>query len=182
MKKQNNGGSITLEACMVVPLFIMLMLLVNGFFVMFMGQQIVSHTLIQSTKSLTYDPYSTQRIEGNEDDTLADMFADIFSYLNGEYTSSEPWYDEGDPGEEVEARFLAFLGNDWGKANALLESVGVQGGCSGLDFSGSTVEEGILTVKLKYIQEFPLATADFTAFERELVLKVKLFQYKELEG
>ena len=95
MKNKNMRGSMTLEAAMVVPIFILLMLAVNGFFLMFMGQQVLSHTVIQSAKSMAYDPYASQRVTADEGDQLADMFVDLFSYANGDFTSPEEWYEDG---------------------------------------------------------------------------------------
>ena len=184
MKKEKlNSGSITLEAAMVVPLFIILMLLVNGLFVMFMGQQIMSHTLIQSTKSMAFDPYSTQRVSANEDDDLADMFVDIFSFASGDYVSTDKWYEENldNIDEVIEERFIAYFRNSRSDATVLLDEIGVKNGLNGLDFSGSTLEDGILTVKMKYTQEFIFNAAGLAEFERELSVKVKLFEYTELQ-
>lgn len=182
MKRKDILGSITLEAALMVPMFIILMLLVNGFFVMFMGQQIMAHTLVQSAKSLAYDPYSPQRVSAEEENELADMFVDIFSFVGGDYVSSLQWYDGSYPDLEgiVEERYIAYLDDSRTEANELLESIGVQNGIGGLDFSGCSVEDDVLTVKLKYTQEFVLDAAGLTAFERELSVKVKLFMYDEL--
>lgn len=180
MKNHKKRGSMTLEACMVVPIFIILMLAVNGLFLMFMGQQILSHTVIQSAKSMAYDPYASQRVTANEGDKLSDMFVDLFSYANGEFTSPEDWYKDGSffsVSQVAEDRFFAFLGKDASTADTLLELVGVRGGRSGLDFSECKVEDGVLTYKVLYTQEFPMSTADFTSFKRELAVQVKLFEY-----
>lgn len=183
MRKKNScSGSITLEAAMVVPFFIILMLLVNGFFVMFMGQQIMTHTLIQSAKSMAFDPYSSQRVAANAEDDLADMFVDIFSFASGDHVSTGKWYDDSnldDLDEVVEERYIAYLKNSETEAKELLENIGVKDGLDGLDFSGCTLEDGILTVKLKYTQEFIFNAADLASFDRELSIKVKLFEFHE---
>lgn len=180
--KKKNSGSITLEAAMVVPLFIILMLLVNGLFVMFMGQQIMVHTLIQSAKSMAFDPYSSQRVSTNEEDDLADMFIDIFSFAGGNHVSTDKWYEENlDKIDEViEKRYIAYLKNSRSDANILLEEIGIKNGVEGLDFSGSSLENGILTIKMKYTQEFIFNAAGLAEFERELCIKVKLFEYTAL--
>lgn len=38
-KRKSEDGTISLEACIVVPIFIFLILFIYGFIVMFMGQQ-----------------------------------------------------------------------------------------------------------------------------------------------
>lgn len=180
---KKNSGSITLEAAMVVPMFIILMLLVNGLFVMFMGQQIMSHTLIQSTKSMAFDPYSSQRVSANEEDSLADMFVDIFSFASGDHVSTDKWYEENldNIDQVVEERYIAYLRNSQSDARELLDELGIKNGLDGLDFSGSTIEDGVLNVKMKYTQEFIFNAAGLTEFERELSVKVKLFEYTELQ-
>lgn len=177
--KDKNRGSITLEACMVVPMFIMLMLLVNGFFVMFMGQQMMCHALIQSAKSLAYDPYASQRVAENEDDQLAEMFVDIFSFAEDDHVSTEQWYKEGADNldEVVKERFIAYFKATEGDAELLLKEIGVKDGIDGLDFSGCMLEDGILTVKTKYTQEFIFDAMDLTSFERTMDFKVKIFEY-----
>ena len=184
MKKWNKeNGSITLEACMVVPMFIMLMLLVNGLFVMFMGQQIMAHALMQSAKSMAFDPYSSQRVSANTDDALADMFVDLFSFAHGNYISTEQWYadDAGNLEEIAKERFIAYISASENKAIELLDVIGVKNGLSGLDFSECSVADGILTMKVNYVQEFIYNAFDFASFERTLCIKVKLFNYTPID-
>lgn len=172
-------GSITLEACMVVPIFIIIMLLANGFFLMFTGQQVMAHALLQSSKSLAFDPYASQRVADDEQDKLAGMFVDIFTFGHGNYISTEQWYKEEseDLEEVIKTRFTAYLRSSEESASDLLEIVGVKNGLDGLDFSGSTVEDGFLTIKLKYTQDFVFNAAGLASFEREIDVKIKLFNY-----
>lgn len=181
--KKINNGSLTLEAAIVVPVFISLMLFINGLFVLFMGQQILSHTLIQSAKSMAFDPYVYQRVSENDEDQLADMFVDIFSFVSGDYVSTENWYEEGFEGldEVIKARYIAYLRGTRSNASLLIEEIGVKDGLDGLDFSESTIDDGILTIKMKYTQEFIFNVEGLTSFDRELCVKVKLFEYTALE-
>lgn len=188
IKNNKKRGSITLEAAIVVPMFVILMLTVNGIFVMLMGQQIMAHTLVQSAKSMAFDPYSTQRSASNVDDKLADMFKDIFVFAtnwsnDAEYVSTDEWYDEekydqAKLAELARNRFVAYLGPT--KAADLLEVIGVENGIDGLDFSGSTLEDGVLTIKIKYMQEFLLNVGGLASFEREISVKVNLFESKSI--
>lgn len=182
MNNNENNGSITLEAAIMVPMFIMIMLFVNGLFVLFMGQQIMSHTLIQSAKSLAFDPYASQRVAADEDDKLAEMLIDIFSVVGGDYSSTAKWYegDSDDLESVIKERYVAYLGKDETGANELLEAVGVENGIDGLDFSGSTFDKdsGMLTVNLKYTQEYIFNAFDFASFGQEASIKVKVFSYE----
>jgi hypothetical protein len=158
----------------------MLMLTFNGIFVMMMGQQIVSHALIQSAKSLAFDPYSSQRATADQEDKLADMFIDIFSFSHGDYVSTDEWYaDSGDDiADLVEERFSAYLKSSYTDANYLLEKIGIEGGMSGMDFSESVYENDVLTIKVTYTQNYPFNAGDLTSFQRTLCVQVKLFEYK----
>lgn len=179
-KKYNNEGSITLEACIVVPIFIMLMLILNGIFVMTMGQQMMSHTLIQSAKSLALDPYSSQRVSADAEDDLADMFVDIFTLGHGDYVSTDKWYTDhpDNIADLVEERFIAYLRAAQSDANNLLEKIGIEGGINGLDFSESVYENGVLTIKVTYTQNYLFNAGNLTSFQRTLCVQVKLFEYK----
>lgn len=183
MKKQNNSnGSITLEACIVVPIFIMLMLVLNGIFVMTMGQQIMSHTIIQSAKSLAFDPYSSQRVAADKEDDLADMFIDIFTLGHGNYVSTEQWYTDhpDNIADLVEKRFSAYLKSSYADANNLLDKIGIEGGMGGVDFSESAYDKntGILTIKATYTQNYLFDVGNLTSFQRTLCVQIKLFEYK----
>lgn len=179
-RRKSDSGSLTIEAAIMVPMFIMLMLLVNGLFVMFMGQQIMAHTLIQSAKSLAFDPYSTQRVAANEDDQLAEMFTDLFAFTGNGHVSTEPWYEDGasNVADIARARYIANLGESRTDVEELFDQIGVKNGFAGLDFSGTVIEDGVLKMKMKYTQEFLFDALDLGEFQRELSVSVKLFEYK----
>lgn len=177
-KRKASEGSITLEAAIMVPLFIILMLLVNGLFVMFMGQQVMAHNLVQCAKSLAFDPYASQRVSADTADYLSDMFVDLFTFGKGDYVSTEKWYEDADSLDGViKEKFIAYLTNSKGDAEKLLETIGVENGTEGLDFSGSKLEDGVLTVNLKYTQEYIFNAVGLASFDREITVKVKLFNY-----
>ena len=174
-----NRGSLTLEAAIMVPMFIIIMLVVNGLFLLFMGQQIMLHTLVQSAKSLSYDVYATQRAENNKSDSLTEMALDLFSIGSEGYMSTEQWYKEdGDLEGAIEDRFKVYLAEDESAVDKTLELVGVENGFSGLDFSGSSIEDGMLNIKLNYTQEFVFNAAGLGSIDRELTAKVRLFEYR----
>lgn len=175
-KKDKDAGVISLEAAIMMPIFIMLMLFLYAFFLFFMGQQIMSHTAIQAAKSLSFDPYAVNRVKGSGLGTLA---MDIPGAFSGDYVSTDAWAAPERSAQlpgVVERRFLAFLPNQSDR-EGLLKWVGVENGTAGLDFSGSSVADGMLTLKVKYVQNFAFKLAELTSFERVITLKVKLFDY-----
>lgn len=180
--KREERGSMTLEACMVVPIFIALMLLVNGLFIFFLGQEVMQNALIQSAKNLAFEPYATQRIKGEDTSFIAEIVQgayDFFDAGGGDYVSSSEWYEEDSIEEVVKDKFLLYLSPV--NSDELLKRFGVKDGASGIDFSGSSIKDGVLTVKMSFTQEFVFDAMDLASFEDSMQVKVKLFEYKEVE-
>ena len=60
--KKNERGSVTLEASLVLPIFIFIFLFCYGILMMFSGQQLISHALLQSAESLSLDSFASEKI------------------------------------------------------------------------------------------------------------------------
>ena len=182
--KKNDSGVLTLEACIVVPVFVAVMLIINGLFVMTMGQQIMAHTLMQSAKSLALDPYSSQKISQTDETNVAKLFADLFALGNTRNVSNDDWYDTSDSNHQqklvelVEKRFKASLRETDTEADNVLKEFGI----SNMDFSGCSLDDStrVLTVKVKYTQEYIFNALDLASFQREISIKIKLFEYKSI--
>lgn len=163
-----------------MPMFVLLMLFLYAFFIFFMGQQIMAHGVIQAAKSMAFDPYASHRAEKKGND-LDKMINDIFDDFGAKHYSSQDWYTEDGadalPGVAKE-RFLVYLRQDSAAQERILNVIGVKDGIAGLDFSESKVEDGVLTLKAKYTQEFFFRLADLTSFERAATVKVRLFDWK----
>ena len=182
-KEGTERGSMTLEACMVVPMFIALMLLVNGLFIFFIGQQVIANALVQSAKSLSFDPYAIERIQGEDTSFIAELIQGAYDLLDvggGDYVSSTKWYEEDDIVDEVKDRFLLYLSPT--NADNMLKTFGIKNGVAGLDFSESSIEDGILTIKVSYVQEFIFNAMDLASFDDSMQVQIKLFQNKDIES
>lgn len=181
MRKDNESGMISLEACIVVPIFIFLVMFMYGFIVMFMGDSLMAHSLIQSSKSLSLDSYATNMFDSGEETSngefIVEIYAGALSFGDEDFASTEKWYEDEDMLlEEVERRFLGFLcGGDTAKADELLEYVGVEDGLDGLDFSGSKIDGDDLIINVKYNQEFIYDFQGLASFERERTVRVKMW-------
>lgn len=189
-QRGNESGVISLEASITVPVFFFLMLFMYGIIIMFMGRQMISHALLQSADSMALDPYASERIETGSltsadgiVQTLYDKGLKLLSYglnvTDAQYfSSSDKWYsDDIDMLEEtIENRFLGFFaGGSRSDADELLTVVGVADGFDGLDFSESSVDDGVLTITVQYRQEFLFNFYGVAAFNREMTVKVKLW-------
>ena len=58
MRWGDQRGMVTLEACVSVLSFLLLMLLLSSLFVMFMAQNMTAHALLQTAESLSLDAYT----------------------------------------------------------------------------------------------------------------------------
>ncbi len=191
--KKNEHGAVSLEACIVLPIFIFVLMFFYGLMVFFSGHQLLSHSLIQSAESLSLDPYATEQLkiswdemEGGEDLVQA-MYADAFTSQDPYFSSNEKWYAENSDLliPTVRSRFLAyFVGSGTSSemekaADERLKTIGVQGGLDGLDFSGTKIEGNTLTIVIKYKQEFVFNFQGLAAFDRQQSITITLWDAVE---
>ena len=171
MRKHSDQGVITLEACVSVLSFLILMLFLSSLFVMFMAQNLTGHVVLQTSQSMAMDVYRTDsliREEGKVVSIGAAMTEFITKMVGSSdedpyFITDERWYqtkDGEDPdsavvAEAVKKRFLGYIsGGDETKADELLKSMNVVNGLDGLDFSGCKVESKNLYVFVKYELEY----------------------------
>lgn len=173
-REKNNGerGAITLEACVSVTLFTIFMLFFVGLFSMFMAQQTIAHSLIQSTQSLAYETLSTAELEFEWGDkksglkkTLTTAITAIYDLAvdsNDYFSNDDTWYNDADMVPIVaKDRFVAYLTNgDETAADEYLKGLRVVDGLEGLDFSQSKVEGGVLYTEISYQLEYMFTFGD----------------------
>ena len=166
MKKSAERGAITLEACVSVLSFLILMLFLSSLFVMFMAQNVTSHAILQTAQSLSLDAHLIESLIKQEDgkvanlsDQVSDFVAKLFgsSEENPYFVTDSRWYN-GDStliAEAVETRFVGYLsGGDETKADELLTNMNVVDGLDGIDFSQSYVQDNTLYIVLQYELEY----------------------------
>lgn len=88
MRRGREEGAITLEACVSVLVFLVLMLFLAGLFKMYMAQNATAHVLLQTSQSLSLDEYSSERIGNGGWESLGDLINGLFELCNNdEFTS-----------------------------------------------------------------------------------------------
>ncbi len=188
-KKNQERGVVSLEACIVLPIFIFVLMFFYGFIVFFSGHQILSHSLIQSAQSLSLDPYATERLSTGWDDMengkdlVEAMYAEAFTSGDEYFSSNEKWYDNNDAlmKETVRKRFLGYLVGTGTTseietmADQKLKTMGIKNGLSGLNFDDCKIEDGILTMTIKYKQEFIFNFQGLAAFDRQQTISITLW-------
>lgn len=186
---KENRAVVSLEASIVLPMFIMLLLFFYGIIIMFLGQQMMSHALTQSAQSLSLDPYSNSQINGGQIEDTGDLvsvlYGKLFEGQEGFYAQDE-WYNgenETRLQEVIRDRYVAYLVGGSGEAqrkqaDEMLDYVGVVGGLDGVDLSASKIEGDVLTIKVKYKQEFLFDFNGLASFDREMEISTKLWRKK----
>ena len=182
-KQKNEKGVVSLEACIVLPIFFFLIVFFYGFMLLFAGEQIVNHALIQSTVSLSLDSYSVDKLA---DSTNVDkMLQGALDYvMQGEETphsSREKWYESQDKTQqEVRTRFVSYVANgDEEYANKKLKQFGIVGGLEGISFSECKVEgndrDKVLTITIEYEQEYIMDAFGLLKYDRKKTITQKMW-------
>jgi hypothetical protein len=182
---KNESAVISLEACIVLPIFIFVMMFMYGFMVMFTGQNTVAHALVQTAESLSLDSYAAERLDENVVNDAVSAVETAEEMINGWITkaensennasavfaSTERWYekDEVTINGVVKERFKAFLaGGSKDKYNNILKHVGIVGE---IEFISKIDEEsGVLEIKIKFNQKFLYDFRGLGVFDREMTV------------
>ena len=147
-KMDGKEGTLTLEACLSLTLFMFLILFLYSFFTVFEAQTKIHHTLIRAAESMSLDAPATDKLNKNMEE-LSDLY-DIagkigfnVSNVNPEFVSPHPWYRNSTGiAAAAEERFIAyFTDGNREKADEVLKSLRVTEGISGLDFSSCKIDQ-----------------------------------------
>lgn len=191
MKKQGKekrsqgdiSGLLSLEACISVLIFMMMMLILAGLFRMFMAQNATAHAALETAQSLSLDAYAGKKIGNGSLDSVGDLINGLFGLFNDDdFSSYDNWFGEeadqdANVEEVVKRRFTAYLsGGDTSGADELLERLNVVDGLEGIDFSGSRVENGKLYVSVKYKLKYDFQIGGLGQVEVEQEACAKLWQ------
>lgn len=160
------------------------MMFIYGFFILFAGQSIISHALTQSAQSLSLDSYSLEVLgvsgENPTMEEMANAWGNSKFASNPYYSTDKKWYSTQKffMKEVITNRFIGYLvGADPSEEEAqeLLDYFGVDDGLDGFDFSASEVEDGYLTLTVKYKQKFLFDFGDNVKMNMEQSVKVKMW-------
>lgn len=160
MKKES--GVITLEACITVLSFLILMLLISSLFVMFMAQNETAHVVLQTSESMSIDSYAGEKIGiGNTEGVsgLVTLVLNSIEQLTGFDNSQNTNFatnvkfdeDESTLSKTIKERFIAYLsGGDEDEADKQLKNLNVVDGINGISFKESYIKDDVLYIVLKY--------------------------------
>lgn len=95
MKQKSEKGLLSLEACVVVTLFIFFMLFIYSFFIVFETRNEMAHVVLATCNSLSLDTYETEKIE-NSGSITTTFFAELYGQLTNAdsdpFVNHDFWY------------------------------------------------------------------------------------------
>lgn len=187
MQEHRQRGAVTLEACVSVLSFMVLMLLLSSLFILFMAQNVTAHTVLQTSESLSLDVYAIESLMkeegkiGSVSANVGQLVTKLFgsSSDNPHFVTNNRWYaaDATDLESTLKTRFIGYLANgDETAADELLTRMNVVDGVDGLDFSQSYVVDDTLYIVLKYKLEYDFNIWDLGTIEVEQKTCSKLWK------
>ena len=186
MRKSNdsNRGSIVLETSIVLPIFILIMLFLYGIFSIVSAQNQMTHALIQSSKSLSLDPYVTEHVDSLREaktfwSGLGSMILDFSRISNDRHFSSmDDWYNSTEINDSSMAkdRFVGFLtGGDDSAAAEKLKNLRIVNGLDGVTFLVVVMGDN-MTITMKYEIQFWFDAFDLGKIPMEQSITTRLWK------
>ena len=171
MKDNKQRGAVTVEACVSVLTFVILMLMLSSLFIMFLAQNVTAHVVLQTSESLSIDAYRIEKLMkedgkiGSIGDYVGQFVTKLFGSANNNpsFVTDSRWYqtEDADLAAVIKMRFVGYLtgSDDEIAADEMLRNMNIVDGLSGLDFSASYIADNTLYIVLRYEMEY-----DFNIF------------------
>ncbi len=162
---KNEHGTLTLEMSIVLPIFIFMFLFIFGMFNIIIAQNMITHALVQSTMSVSLDPFLLERSEliGETATEISSGLSDVLLQFiaipsrDSEYfASNSDWYKfYPDDTKVIKERFCAyFAGGSERDADTKLSDLGIENGIDGIDFTVN-VSNKIMSATIEYELNLP---------------------------
>lgn len=175
-------GAVTLEACVIVTLFMFFMLFFLGLFSMFMVQNSIAHSVIQTTQSLALEKHITEELAFESGDGLKEIITQVTLTLFDEkndnvyFSNTSKWYESEECADVIKERFIGYLsGGDKEKADNYLNNMRIVNGLDGIDFTESKVEKNILYIVAKYKIKYLFTLGSIGEIEAKQRFSAKLW-------
>lgn len=141
-KKENNKGSITVEASISLVLFLMFVLFLFSFARIYKAQNLVSHATIEAADSVALESYLRETaFTGDAEDVLhLTSYITESTTLTADNLKSLRSFSQTEISNLVKEKFVSAIAATESEADNKLQSLGVKNGLSGIDFSSSYVD------------------------------------------
>lgn len=139
-KEKSEKGLLSLEASIVVTIFLFLMLFLYSFFIVFEARNEMAHVLLASTNSMALDPYGNEKLTNSG--TLAGPLSDLLRSIYGLVISPDKGFVSFEMWNQIENGTID--PTEWNGTIVVSDSGGSgvsPGGSSGGGFRGSGVGE-----------------------------------------
>ena len=187
MVTQSKKGSMVLETALVLPLFMFTFLFIFSVIPIFSTRNQMTHALIQTTKSLSMDPYLNEAYKlpsnnnnnfwGGLDDVLSDAYRTL-RYGDQYYSNKNNWYVVSNSDDVVRNRFYGYLGGDEDGANAYLKNLRVKDGKDGVSIEYEVVD-GHLHVTIHYTIQYLFDFAGLGGIDMTHTAVAKMWGYDD---
>lgn len=137
--KKKEQGILTIEASIVLTLFLLFVLFLFSFARMYRAQNMISHATMQSADALALESYIREVAhdeDANEIVKLGNQLSGLTSLSEESFTSLRA----ADIPKLAKEKFAVAISSSDANADAILKKLGVKGGLSGVDFSVSKMD------------------------------------------
>ncbi len=180
--QDSSKGTIILETSIVIPIFMMVILVIYGLFSVVSAQNQMTHALIQTSKSLSLDPYITEHVESAGEANkfwsgLGDIILDFVRIGNDKhFSSSSSWYSGKGDDSLAKDRFVGFFaGGDEAAADERLTNLKIVDGLDGVDVK-MVISGDDMTITVKYEVQFWFDAFDLGKIPMEHSVTTKLWK------
>lgn len=178
------AGSVTIEATISLVTFCFFLLFFLNFARIFRAQNVVAHGVIQAARNMSIENYWLGGVDDTKLGGMVNTIIDLFADTDGMEDSYASWSAAGGVVNVAKNYFAESIAWAEGpEADGVLKELGIEDGLAGLDFSGTTLSENTITVKVTYKVKlmFPLYSAgevEMTQYSVSNLWKYQDWKYK----
>lgn len=174
--KKKEQGILTVEASLVLTLFLLFVLFLFSFARMYRAQNMISHATMQSADALALESY-VREVAHDED---ASEIVKLGNQLSGFTSLSEESFTSlraADIPKLAKDKFAVAISSSEVNADAVLKKLGVKGGLSGVDFSTSKMDldTNDVVVYVNYTLELQFPVFGFSEINVTKAARAKTF-------
>lgn len=153
--KNNDKGILVVEASIALTAFMFFILFFLSFSRVYRAQELVAHATFQTAQTMAVESYTRETI--GEQGTLGAIakLSDFITSISGGnrpalLDSYSSYGKVANLKKVISDEFAYSIGDSVDAADAKLKQLGVKDGLSGIDFSGTSITDSLITIKVTY--------------------------------
>lgn len=181
-------GSITIEATISLVVFCFFLLFFLNFARVFRAQNVVAHGVLNAAKNMAIENYWLGGVDDTKLGGMINVILDLFTDTEGMEDSYASWSAAGGITEVAKEYFAdSISGTGSTEVDLMLEELGIRGGMSGLNFSGTALSEEEITIKVSYkvtlmFPLFSIGEIEMKQYSRARLWKYQEWKYNGMDG